>query len=158
MTRQTVRGSTVINAPIDVVWEVINDPANYVEAIDWVYEARIEDGGPLRQGSVYVERAKPGPRVGTYRWEVTEHEPPRRAVHVHRGGEIDAELEVLCEELDPTTTRYTQVMEFRALPAFRPLGFILERTVMKKQMQRDFEEMILPNYKRISEERYRTGA
>jgi hypothetical protein len=46
-------------------------------------------------------------------------------------------------------------MRFRALPAFRPLGFVLERTVMKRKMQRDFDRMVLPNLKRFVEERSR---
>jgi len=67
MDRQTVRGSIVIDAPIEYVWDVVNDPATFVEGIDWVFEARIEGDGPLGVGSVYVERAKPGLREGTYR-------------------------------------------------------------------------------------------
>jgi hypothetical protein len=34
---------------------------------------------------------------------------------------------------------------------FRPLGYVLERTVMRRGMQRDFDEMILPNFKRLAE-------
>lgn len=44
-------------------------------------------------------------------------------------------------------------MRLRAYPVFRPLGWLLERTAMKWKMQRDFERMILPNYKRIAERR-----
>lgn len=116
-------------------------------------EAWREDAGPFGRGSVYVERAKPGLRESTYRWEVTAYEPPNRIVHYHRGGELEAELEVLTEAIDDGTTRYTRIMHFRALPAFRPLGYVLERTVTKRKMQQDFDEMILPNYKRFVEER-----
>lgn len=154
MKRQTVESSIEINAPIDMAWEVLNDPGTYEEAIDWVYEARVEGGGPLQEGSVYVERAKPGIKEGTYRWEVTSSEPPKRTVHAHQGGEMDAELEILFDPLDEERTRLTEIMRFRALPAFRPLGFLLERTVMKRKMQQDFDEMILPGFKRIAEERH----
>jgi hypothetical protein len=153
MSRQVVRGSIDIDAPVGVVWDVVNDPATYVEGIDWVYEAWFETDGPPRQGSVYIERAKPGPREGRYRWVVTSFDAPRRAVHAHAGSEMDAELEVLVEPLDDGRTRYTQEMRFRALPGFRPLGWILERAVMRPKMRRDFDRMILPNYKRIAEAR-----
>ncbi len=154
MARQTVRASTIINAPVDLVWEVTIDPATCVEGYDWIYDAKREDEGPMRLGSVYTEDAKPGLKRGMYRWEVTAFEPPRRIVTSHASGEMEADLEVLCEAVDETSTRYTQTMEFRGLPAFRPLGFILERTAMKKKMQRDFDRMVLPNYKRIVEQRY----
>lgn len=153
MTNIRVESSIEIDAPIDLVWEVTADPATFVEGIDWVYEAWWEDDGPTGVGSVYYERAKPGLREDTYRWEITAHEPPNRAVHYHESGELEAELEVRLEPIDDGTTRYTQIMRFRALPAFRPLGYVLERTVMKRKMQRDFDEMILPNFKRLAEER-----
>lgn len=154
MSRQIVRASTIIEAPIDLVWEVTTDPAAFVETIDWVYEAHWEGDGTRGLGSVYIERAKPGIREGTYRWEITAFEPPHRIVHSHAGRELEADLEVLYERLDDERTRYTQTMQFRGLPAFRPLGYLLERTVMKRQMQRDFKEMILPNLKRLVEARY----
>jgi hypothetical protein len=148
-----VRSSIGIDAPTEVVWEVAHDPATFVEGIDWVYEVWIEGEDHLREGSVYVERGKPGFREGTYRWEVTTYEPPDRSVHYHRSWELEAELQVVCEALDDERTRYTQILRFRALPAFRPLGYLLERTIMKRNMQRDFEEMILPNFKRMAERR-----
>lgn len=108
---------------------------------------------PTRTGSVYFERGKPGFREGTYRWEITAYDEHRRSVHVHESGEFAARLEVRTEPINDYRTRYEQVMHFRAIPAFRPLGYVLERTVMKRRMQRDFDEMILPNFKRIAERR-----
>ncbi|MDX1691604.1 MAG: SRPBCC family protein [Acidimicrobiia bacterium] len=158
MTRQHVEHSIVIDAPIEFCWEVLSDPQVYVEAIDWVYEARVEGGDELGPGTAYVERAKPGPKTGTYRWDITAWDPPHRQVHSHSGGELEGDLELRFEALDGTTTRYTQHMAFRAMPKFRPLGFIVERLVMKPSMEKDFRQMILPNYKRIVEERYAAGS
>lgn len=148
-----VASSIDIDAPVDDVWAVTMDPASFPEAIDWVSEAWTDDGVPLGEGSVYYERGKPGLVEGTYRWEVVSADPPRRSVHYHRSGELEAELELRLEAVDEETTRYTQLLRFRALPAFRPLGYVIERVVMKRQMQRDFDEMILPNFRRIAEER-----
>jgi carbon monoxide dehydrogenase subunit G len=150
---QEIQASIEIQAPIEVVWDTIHDPAVFVEGIDWVFDAWWEAPGPVGRGSVYVERAKPGLRTGTHRWELTVFDPPHRAVHSHRGGELEADLELTLEPRGERRTRYTQRMRFRALPRFRPLGALLERTVMKRQMRRDFERMILPNYKRIAERR-----
>lgn len=150
---QEISSSIEIGATVDEVWAVTTDLDRMVEAIDWVYEADWEGDGDVGVGSVYVERAKPGLREGTYRWEVTAHDPPNRAVHSHRSGEIAADLEVRLEAVDDDTTRYTQTLRFRALPAFRPLGYVLERTVMKRGMQSDFDRMILPNFKALVEGR-----
>jgi len=77
---------------------------------------RVEGGGPVEEGSVYVERAKPGLREGEYRWRVTAFDRPRRAVHSHRSGGLDADLELPYEPLDDDRARYTQVMRFRSYP------------------------------------------
>lgn len=150
---QQVQSSIDIDAPIERVWAVVTDPATFPEAIDWVDEAWTDGEKPLDVGSIYFERGRPGFRRGTYRWEVVDCDPPHRMVHVHASGELQAELELELESLDEGRTRYTQRLYFRALPAFRPLGYVLERTVMRRSMQRDFDEMILPNFKRLTEER-----
>ena len=157
---QLIEASIEIDAPVETVWATVHDPAVWVEGIDWVHEAWWEDDHPPGLGSVYAERASNGlqvllghPKGSIYRWELTEFEPPRRAVHSHASGELQADLEVLVEPIADGRTRYTQRMHIRALPAFRPLGWLLERTAVGWKMQRDFERMILPNYKRIAERR-----
>jgi uncharacterized protein YndB with AHSA1/START domain len=148
----SVQSSIEIDAPIEQVWEVVTDLEAFPEAIDWVYEAWSDDE-TLDEGSVYFERGKPGLRTATYRWMVTACDPPHGTVHYHRSGELEAELELTLEPIDDGRTRYTQRMRFRTLPAFRPLGYVLERTLMRRRMQRDFDRMILPNFKRIAESR-----
>lgn len=153
MAWQTITAGITIEAEPDTVWAIATDPLVYPTTIDWVYDAWWEDEQrPPGEGSVYVERAKPGPKEGIYRWTISVYEPPRRTVHSHRGSELGADLELLMQPLGEGRTRYTQTMQFRALPGFRPLGFVLERTVMKRKMRRDFEQMVLPNLKRLIED------
>lgn len=146
-----LESSIVIDAPVETVWAVVHDPATYVEAIDWVFDAWIEGDDRLGEGGVYVERAKYGLRERTYRWTVTADEPPNRNVMSHRSWEMEVEAEVLCEPTDDGRTQFTQRLRFRAFPGFRPLGYVLERTVMPRRMQRELDEMALPNIKRIVE-------
>ena len=150
---QLIEASVDIDAPVEIVWKTVHDPAVYVEGIDWVHEAWWEDDGAPGRGSVYAERVKIGIKETIYRWELTAYEPPHRAVHTHASSEGQADLEVLVEPIADGRTRYTQRMHIQALPAFRPIGWLLERTAVRWKMQRDFERMILPNYKRIAERR-----
>jgi hypothetical protein len=152
MAWQTVTAGITIESAPDTIWAIANDPRTYPRTIDWVYDAWWEDDGDTpREGAVYVERAKPGPKEGIYRWTITAYEPPRRAVHSHRGRELEADLELVLQPLGDGRCHYTQTMRFRALPGFRPLGFVLERTIMKRKMRHDFEQMVLPNVKRLAE-------
>lgn len=150
---QLIEASIEIDAPVATVWDVVHEPSVYVDGIDWVRAAWWEDDRPPGRGSVYTERVKIGVTEIVYRWELTAFEPPRRAVHSHTSGAGEAHIEVLVEPIGDARTRYTQRMRIRALPAIRPLGWLLERTAVRWKMQRDFERMILPNYKRIAERR-----
>ena len=156
--QRRVAASIEVDAPAAVMWDILSDPHTYTETIDWVYEIPECSGVPLEEGSFYVERAKPGPRTGLYRWDVTEAEEGRYAVHSHRGGELEADLRIEVEPLGDERCRLTQVMRFRALPKFRPLGVIVERLVMGPSMRRDFERMILPNFGAMAERRHAAAA
>ncbi len=112
-------------------------------------EVRDVSDTPLRQGSTYRERAKPGPREGSYDWRVEEWEEPRRQVHSHASFEMEARLTCLLEESDGGT-RYRQVMSYRMLPKLRPLGWVLERAFIQRKMHSDMERF-LANAKRIIE-------
>jgi hypothetical protein len=92
---QLIEASIEIDAPVATVWATVHDPAVYVEGIDWVREAWWEEDGPTGRGSVYAERAKVGIKETISRWELTVFEAPRRSVHSHASGELEAELEVL---------------------------------------------------------------
>jgi uncharacterized protein YndB with AHSA1/START domain len=145
---QTIQASIEIDAPVEKVWELASDTRRYPEWVHFVREI-VRADVPAGEGAVYVERAKPGPKEGIYEWRIVAWEPPRRQVHVHSGSELEAELTIQVEPVGGRT-RYGQRMRFRALPGFRPLGFLLERTVMKRKMRGDFRR-ILATFKRIAE-------
>jgi len=52
-------------------------------------------------------------------------------------------------------THYTQRMEFTFLPRFRPLGWLLERLVIRRKMESDFKN-IVASVKRIVETKKET--
>jgi uncharacterized membrane protein len=146
---QTVEVKVDVDAPREAVWQFLEDVRRYPEWIDFVREVTEVSETPPRLGTRYVERAKPGPKEGTYAWTITAWEPPRRQVHEHSGGEMEIHLTIDLADR-PGGTAWTHRLEFRALPAFRPLGWVLERTVMKAKLRRDLTR-VLANAKRIIE-------
>ena len=133
--------SILIDAPPDVVWDFVCDADRYPEWIYFVREVFDTSEGPMREGWVYHERAKPGPVETTSEWTITRFEPPTVQVHEGRMPEMDA---VLTIELTPHDggTRWEHSMRFRMLPGFRPLGWLLERTVVKWKMRADFRKIL----------------
>ena len=138
-----------IDAPPERVWEFVSDTARYSEWIEFVRELVEVSDSPLRACSTYRERAKPGPRESVYEWRIEEWDAPRRQVHSHASFEMDARLEVA---LEPSNggTRMWHRMEYRMFPKLRPLGWLLERAVVRRKMRADMERF-LGNAKRIIE-------
>lgn len=147
---QTVELKVDVDAPREAVWRFLEDVRRYPEWIHFVREVREVSEAAPRKGTRYVERAKPGPKESLYAWTITEWDPPRRQVHEHAGGEMQIRL-VIDLAQRPGGTAWTHTLHFRALPAFRPLGWILERTIMKAKMRRDLAR-VLARAKQMIEE------
>ena len=45
--------------------------------------------------------------------------------------------------LEGSGTRYEQWMDYRYLPRFRPLGWMLEKLVVDRTVQRSFDKVVL---------------
>lgn len=58
-------------------FEYITDPSRFTEWQDAVVSARLEDDGPLRQGSRLEMTRRMGRRQQTLTTELTEYSPPR---------------------------------------------------------------------------------
>lgn len=67
-------------------------------------------------------------------WRIVEFEPPRRQVHVGDLGVMAPELAMTVEAANGGT-RFTQTIELRALPAVRPVGWLLETLVIERAMR-----------------------
>lgn len=143
---------SLVDAPPETVWDFICEAERYPEWIYFVREVFDTSEGPMGEGWVYHERAKPGPIETVSEWKVTEFEPPHLQVHEGRMPEMEA---VLTMRLSPHNggTRWIHSIQFRMLPGFRPLGWLLERTVVKWKMRSDFRRILSTAKKIIERER-----
>lgn len=133
--------STFVRASPQEVWDFLSDAGRYPEGIYFVREVFDISPGPMREGWVYHERAKPGPMESVSEWTVTRFDPP--VVQVHEGSmpEMEAALTMRLTPKDEGTY-WKHSMRFRMLPAFRPLGWVLERTIVKRKMAADFRKIL----------------
>lgn len=144
-----VEETVTIAASPERVWEFVDDVHRVPEWVAFTDEMISVDGDPPGVGTVYRERGGVGPIRSVSEWRIVEHEPPRRQVHVGDLGIMKPRLTIAVEP-EGEHARLRQTVEFEALPALRPLGALLERLVIRRQMAKGLRETI-GNAKRLIE-------
>jgi uncharacterized protein YndB with AHSA1/START domain len=140
---------TVIAAPREQVWDVVNDFDRMTDWVTFADELTSLSEGPVGEGTVYRETGGVGPMGGESEWEITDFEPPERQVHVGDLGIMELELTMTFEAVNGGT-QFGQTIELEALPRARPLGWLLERLVIVRVMGSGLEET-QANLKRLVE-------
>lgn len=85
MTDHHVRVTATLDAPVEAVWEVVDDTARYAEWVDGALEV-LEHHGRARVGGTYRERNRTvGPLTAESTWTVREVEPRTRRVDTGEG-------------------------------------------------------------------------
>jgi uncharacterized protein YndB with AHSA1/START domain len=148
MTR--VGGSVEIAAPRQNVWRVLADPSRHTEFGTFVDEVRFLTEGEAHEGTVYRERSGPGFMKSESEWTITKFNPPEELVHESREKSMIAEATWTLTEVGSGSTRVTQVLDFRMMPRFRILGWLIEALFAKRMTQRETDRM-LQDIKRIAE-------
>lgn len=140
---------TVIAAPREQVWDVVNDFDRMTDWVTFADELTALSEGPVGAGTVYRETGGVGPMGGESEWGITDFEPPERQVHVGDLGIMELELTMTLEAVNGGT-QFGQTIELEALPRARPLGWLLERLVIVRVMRSGLEET-QANLKRLVE-------
>jgi carbon monoxide dehydrogenase subunit G len=133
-----VESSVVVEAPPERVWAFVSDVSRCPEWVTFADEMGHIDAGDPGEGFRYVEYGGLGPIRSESDWEIVEFDPPRRQVHVGDMGIMQPELTITVEP-EGEGTRWTQTVEFEALPRLRPVGWLLERLVIRRRMARGLE-------------------
>ena len=143
-----IEESVKLEAAPETVWDVLNDFDRMTDWVAFADELTHLSAGPVGVGTVYRETGGIGPARTESEWRIVEFDPPRRQVHVGDLGIMTPELTMEVEPVDGGT-RFTQSIEFRALPSMRPVGWLLETLVIRRAMrsglqdtQRDFKRLV----------------
>lgn len=123
-----------IDVSRDALWDFVNDFDRMTDWVTFADELRYISDGEVGEGTVYREYGGIGPMASESEWEITVFEPPNRQVHVGDLGIMTPELTMIFEERNGGT-RFTQELEFKALPAVRPVGWLLEQLFIKRAMR-----------------------
>ena len=123
--------STLIYAPIDVVWYCLNDIDHTPEWVVGLTSAEIKTAGAYDVGTIYVDYNKFGPIPQTTSWLVTVFEPMTRQVHVSQSKILPTTMRLdLAPAAEYTRLRFT--VEYRFLPNTGIIGRALENLLMNR--------------------------
>lgn len=141
-----------IQAPPEVVFDFVADAPRIPEYVHFVRDVFEVSEGPIGVGTVIKENAKPGPFERITQWDIVEFDRPHR--QVWNGFDADMKM-TLTKYTTPEDggTRYRQVMDYKMMPHFRPLGWLLEKLVVGRKMAKEFIG-ITQGIKRIVESEY----
>lgn len=136
-----VSSSIHIAAPVERVWEAFSDPYGWPEWIEGTEAMLSVEGEPLAEGSSYRERSVVmGPWKSQSRWKVVQFQPHTLQVHEgHLPGVGNLVLTVGFESVSEGT-RFS--MDFRYDTMLGPLGALLDRLMMKRMMQNNFDRSV----------------
>jgi len=139
-----------INANPEKVWELISDIKKGPEWVTVMKDLVHTTDNPLKEGAVYREFSKVGPKEGETEWRVTTFDPPN--IQVHRSRESDMHIDLTMQVMpNDEGTRFLHQTEFTMMPKFRPLGWLLESLFVKRLMSREMHQTV-ENLKKIAEE------
>ena len=130
-----------INASPEEVWNFISDIET---APEWVLvmQSLVETtDNPVKAGTVYRERSKIGPKESETTWRVSRFEAPHLQVHECQESDFAATLTMRVEPMGEHSILH-HTTEYQLMPTFRPLGWLLENLIVRREMERNLNESV----------------
>lgn len=143
---------TSVSVPLgrEEAFALLCDTSRYAEWVEDTLEVTRTDG-PAEQGSTYDEvNRMAGPIKGRSRWRVTEHEPPIRSLHEGEGLPLAARMSVEFEARAVSDDSTEVVFTFRYVPALGPLGAVLAKAGLHRQVSAGFSKTA-QSFRRVAE-------
>lgn len=125
--------SQIIHAPIETVWNTLNDIDNTPKWVVGLKHAEIVTVGSFGKGSIYTDYNKLPWTIQVTPWHVTEFEPMTRQVHVSESINLPSTMTLTLQPTDEgTLVKFT--VDFRFIPRWGAAGRLFERMVMSKAL------------------------
>ncbi len=125
----------LIQAPVETVWNTLNDIAHTPDWVVGLEAADLKTPGNYGLDSIYYDHNRLGPLPQTTPWRVTAFEPMKRQIHESRSAVLPSRMILhLSPSATSEVTRLQMVVEYRFLPWLGPVSRLLERLVMDRAL------------------------
>jgi uncharacterized protein YndB with AHSA1/START domain len=125
------QATTIIHAPVETVWNVLNDIAHTPEWVVGLEKSEVVTDGDYGKGTIYNDYNRLGPFLQTTRWLVWVYEPMSRQAHVSSSAVLPTTMEITLTPV-PEGTRLHMGVRYRLLPQLGFLSRIFEAAVMNR--------------------------
>lgn len=126
--------SSIIHAPVEVVWQTLNDIDHTPDWVSGLADAKIVSTGIYGQGSIYNDYNRLGPIPQVTEWHVTAFEPISYQVHESKSASLPSKMTLT---LTPSGngTLLKMVVDFQFMPQWGLIGRTLERLLMQRALK-----------------------
>ncbi len=122
-----------LHAPIQSVWDSLNDIDHTPDWVVGLERAERVTTGPYGLNSLYCDYNRLGPFPQATRWLVTEFDPMTRQTHVSESKALPSTIRFSLAAV-PDGTQVEMSVEYRLLPALGPFSRLLESLFMNRAL------------------------
>ncbi len=126
--------SSTIHAPVDAVWNTLNDIAHTPDWVTGLENAELTTPAPMGIGSVYIDYNRLGPFLQTTAWQVRAFEPLRHQIHESVSAVLPSRITLNTAPV-PDGTRLQMIVEYRFLPRLGILSRAFEAALMNRMLK-----------------------
>ncbi|MBX3062077.1 MAG: SRPBCC family protein [Anaerolineae bacterium] len=120
----------IVDAPIDAVWNCLNDIDNTPKWVVGLEAAEIKSvRGEYGIGTIYVDHNRLGPIPQTTPWTITVFEPMATQVHESASAVLPSKM-ILKLRREAQRTHVQMIVKYRFLPRLGVISRMLERLLM----------------------------
>lgn len=123
--------ATIIHAPVETVWNTLNDIEHTPDWVVGLEKAEIVTPGAYGLDAIYHDHNRLGPLPQVTPWHVTAFEPMTRQVHESKSAALPSKM-ALTLSPTPEGTRLHMAVEYRFLPRLGFISRIFESLVMNR--------------------------
>ncbi len=123
--------SQIIKAPVEAVWNTLNDIGNTSKWVAGLEKAKVISEGEYGLGTLYNDYNNLGPILQVTTWKIMEFEPISHQVHMSDSENLPSTmtLDMACV---PEGTRLTMTVDFHFMPHLGVIGRLFEILVMNR--------------------------
>ena len=125
------QAATIINAPVDLVWNSLNDIEHTPQWVVGLEKAEVQQTARFGVGTVYLDYNRLGAQLQVTTWRIAVYEPMRRQVHVSSSANLPSTM-TLTLTPEETGTFLHMTVAYRFMPRLGVISRVLERLVMNR--------------------------
>ena len=130
-----VTAARTVHAPIETVWQCLNDIDHTPEWVTGLAAAEIKTPGAYSVGTIYHDTNRLGPMLQVTPWHITTFDPPTRQVHESESTTLPSTM-ILNLSPVPDGTQVEMIVHYRFLPRLGLVSRAFEGLVMNRLLKR----------------------